>query len=51
MKHLKITSVASRNPQKAIDTTTILYIVGSVMTGIGTILIGVSSSIDPKITE
>lgn len=47
MKHIKTTSV----PKKAMDTQTILYIVGSVFTGIGTILIGISSSIDPKLAE
>jgi len=47
MKHIKTTSV----PRKAMDTQTILYIVGSVFTGIGTILIGISSSIDPKLVE
>lgn len=51
MKHIKTTTAIARVPEKAMDTQTILYIVGSVFTGIGTILIGVSSSIDPKILE
>ena len=51
MKHLKTTSTTVHAPEKAMETTTILYIVGSVMTGIGTILIGVSASIGPKVTE
>lgn len=49
MKHLRKMSVSVTSPEKAMDTTTILYIVGSVFTGIGSILIGLSSSIDPKI--
>ncbi|NLV46904.1 MAG: hypothetical protein GXY07_20680 [Candidatus Hydrogenedentes bacterium] len=49
MKHLKKTSARVHVPEKAMDTTTILYIVGSVFTGLGSILIGISSSIDPKI--
>lgn len=51
MKHIKTTTTTVRAPEKAMDTQTILYIVGSVFTGIGTILIGISSSIDPKLVE
>lgn len=49
MKHFRKMSACVARPEKAMDTTTILYIVGSVFTGIGSILIGVSSSIDPKL--
>ena len=51
MKHIKTTTATVRAPEKAMDTQTILYIVGSVFTGIGTILIGISSSMDPKLVE
>ncbi|MFA7692010.1 MAG: hypothetical protein GX117_07425 [Candidatus Hydrogenedentes bacterium] len=50
MKHLKKVSARVQSPQKAaMDTTLILYIVGSVFTGLGSILIGISSTLDPKL--
>lgn len=51
MKHIKTTTLRSAHPKQAMSTTTILTIVGSVFTGIGSILLAVSASIDPKVFE
>lgn len=46
MKHItKISKVQGIPNKAALSTSTILYIVGSVFTGIGTILIAISSTI------
>jgi len=51
MKHIKPTSKTAGIPKPALDTQSILYIVGSVFTGVGTILIAVSGIFLPKVVE
>ncbi len=49
MRHIKTMHAGTQIPRKAaMSTETILYIVGSAFTAIGTVLITVSSSIGPK---
>lgn len=51
MRHITPTTKITRMPKPAIDTQSILYIVGSVLTGVGTILIAVSGILYPKVAE
>ena len=51
MRHITPTSKIAVIPKPAIDTQSILYIVGSVFTGVGTILIAVSGIFLPKVVE
>lgn len=48
MKHVRYISNASNLPATAMSTSNILFIIGTVFTGIGTILLSVSTVIGGK---